>query len=1042
MIRHLLILIIALAAGLGSLVAAASTAQRRDVDLRGYVNPLATTELPFRVPRPGVNVELTQYGDEELDEQLGRMAAAGFTWVRQSFRWDEIEPAPGEYDWQRWDVIVEAVARHPELELVAVLVNAPAWAVDRRDSAIIPATPPDDPRYFGDFARNLAARYGDRIDVYQIWDEPNLTTGWGGREPRAADYLALLRAGYHAIHSADADATVIAAGLAPTTEQGPLNISDWRYLEDLYALGAADSMDAVAGKPYGFDASPDERLVDEGTLNFSRFVRLREIMVAHGDGDKALWASHWGWNSLPDDWAGKPSIWGSVSATGQIEYTLAALNRAEREWPWLGGMILHHWQPDAPPDDPVWGFALLDPDGNPKPLLEALAAREQRGASNGHFPAANAHARYTGVWTFGPLGADIGWIQDSRFEFTFEGSDVGLLLREDDYVAYLYPTVDGQPANALPKDANGNAYIVLTSGSLSPEFNLVPVATGLDSGAHTLSVVADRGSDRWALAGFAVSDGDLAEPYERQIRLALVSAAVAGLAAAVSAMALDWSRLLRPLAGLGRRLSDAAQIALGALTSVLLLAGMLLTWGDTTPNLFRREPAQLLLAILSAGLIYVEPGLILTVVAALLLFILFFNRPDIGLALVIFYAPFFLFPVELYQFAFPMSELLLLLLGPAWALNMLVGWARARRTGTPRRSGWPVLTSMDYALAVWLALGFVTLLWTERRGPAITELRTMIVEPALFYLIFRTSRLDSKAVLRVVDALLLAGIVVAVIGLFLYAQGVNVITAEAGARRLASVYGSPNNVALILGRCLPFALAFALAGIDARRRAAAAFAIVVMLVAAILTQSAGALFLGLPVAIVAVLLLTLRRRALIPLAVLAAAGAVAIAVALRSARFARLLDPSEGTNFFRLRVWQSAVQMLKDRPLTGLGLDQFLYEFRGVYIAPDAWQEPNLSHPHNILLDVWTRMSILGLAVLVWMQAQFWRGTAAAYRRFRGQNDLLLAITIGAMGSMCNLLAHGLVDNSIFVNDLSLVFALLLGLAVWLPRAPAATDHE
>jgi hypothetical protein len=32
------------------------------------------------------------------------------------------------------------------------------------------------------------------------------------------------------------------------------------------------------------------------------------------------------------------------------------------------------------------------------------------------------------------------------------------------------------------------------------------------------------------------------------------------------------------------------------------------------------------------------------------------------------------------------------------------------------------------------------------------------------------------------------------------------------------------------------------------------------------------------------------------------------------------------------------------------------------------------------------------------------------------------------MGSMANLLAHGLVDNSVFVQDLTYVFVLLLGL--------------
>jgi hypothetical protein len=41
------------------------------------------------------------------------------------------------------------------------------------------------------------------------------------------------------------------------------------------------------------------------------------------------------------------------------------------------------------------------------------------------------------------------------------------------------------------------------------------------------------------------------------------------------------------------------------------------------------------------------------------------------------------------------------------------------------------------------------------------------------------------------------------------------------------------------------------------------------------------------------------------------------------------------------------------------------------------------------------------------------------------------------MGSMINLLSHGLVDNSVFVNDLAFVFMLLLGLMNNLANARA-----
>jgi O-antigen ligase len=336
---------------------------------------------------------------------------------------------------------------------------------------------------------------------------------------------------------------------------------------------------------------------------------------------------------------------------------------------------------------------------------------------------------------------------------------------------------------------------------------------------------------------------------------------------------------------------------------------------------------------------------------------------------------------------------------------------------------------------VWVTLGIVSLSWATYRGFAITELRTLIIEPALFYLILRSVRFDNQTLLRLVDALLLAGVVVCLVGLYMYARGEAVITAEDGVRRLASVYGSPNNVGLLLGRCLPFALAFVLTALDKRRRWLAAGALVLMLGTLLLTQSAGAIFLGAPAGIAAVLLLMYGKRALLALIGLGAAAGVGLVVVMQaSARFARIFNLSEGTTFFRLRLWQSTVQMLQDHPITGLGLDQFLYAYRGQYLLPDAWQEPNLSHPHNILLDWWVRLGVLSVALLIWIQVTFWRGALWLYRLHRHDDRYSAAILVGTMGSMAALLAHGLIDNSVFVLDLSYIFVLLLGIVATLAQ--------
>ena len=1034
MTRRYILFIVSLIALCGSITAVFATAADRDHQLRGYVDPTRNADLPFRSPQLGVNAELTQYDPQEMNRQLEMMQQAHVTWVRQFFRWDEIETQSGIYNWSVWDELVTAVDQYPDLQLVAVLMNTPAWARSGDDAT----SPPTDPEMFGNFAHEFAQRYGQSIDYYQIWDEPNLSDAWGGANPRPVYYANMLQSAFNQIHSADAGATVITAALAPTVEQGPRNISDWQYLKALYALGAKNYMDAVAGKPYGFEHPPSNRTVDENVLNFSRIIGLREIMIENGDGQKALWASNWGWNTLPEDWAGSPSIWGQTQ--NRIEYTLEALQRADREWPWLSGAILQHWQPDASLDDPVWGFSIIDPDGNPTVLYTALTDREPPSlAADGLYFAANPHASYSGVWTFSDFGADIGWINDSQAEFAFLGQEVALLLRQDDYVAYLYPTIDGKPANALPTDVAGNAYIVLTNDddTPGPSLELIPVARNLSLNRHTLRITADdlvpdEAQDRWAMVGYAVSSGNLHTPYNRQIFVAILTTFVAAAAVIITGRNIHWRRFRTPVRLIWNSLNSAGQLAIGGATSVALMIGLLLTWGGSTPLLFRKEAVHLGLAVATAGLVYIQPGLLLTLAALGLLFVVVYHRIELGLVLIVFWTPFFLFPVELYTFAFPMVEIMTMVTSAAWLLRNLGKWGKYRQASV---SQYPLsstfawhITALDISVVIWVGLGVISLLWADNLSPAITELRVLFVEPAFFYLVLRTCSTGRKTWVMLIDALLLAGFIVAIIGLYLFFQNEAVITAEGGARRLVSVYGSPNNVGLFLGRCLPFALAYLLIDTGSRRRIIAGVALVTMVLAVIFSQSAGALFIGLPVAFAMVFMLVWRKRAALPLFGLGITGGAAFFLALQSARFSRLLDMSTGTNFARIRVWQSSLNVIRDHPITGLGLDQFLYAFRGAYIMPDAWQEPDLSHPHNFILDFWIRLGLAGVIVFIWMQIAFWREALRCYRYFWQRDTLLLALMIGAMGSMVNLLGHGLVDNSVFVHDLVYIFMLLLAL--------------
>jgi hypothetical protein len=79
-----------------------------------------------------------------------------------------------------------------------------------------------------------------------------------------------------------------------------------------------------------------------------------------------------------------------------------------------------------------------------------------------------------------------------------------------------------------------------------------------------------------------------------------------------------------------------------------------------------------------------------------------------------------------------------------------------------------------------------------------------------------------------------------------------------------------------------------------------------------------------------------------------------------------------------------------------------------------------------VYLDHWTRLGLLGLLAGLAVQVAFWRAVHIPPSGGRGEGGSVFLL--GLAGSMASLLAHGLVDNTLFFPDLALVFCLTLAL--------------
>ena len=356
------------------------------------------------------------------------------------------------------------------------------------------------------------------------------------------------------------------------------------------------------------------------------------------------------------------------------------------------------------------------------------------------------------------------------------------------------------------------------------------------------------------------------------------------------------------------------------------------------------------------------------------------------------------------------------------------------------------------ALAV-IAAGVATTLAADVPRVAWRDLRTVIVEPALLFLVLLSVMRDRADARRLGVSLVLGAVVSAVVALALIPAGA--VVTDAGPPRLRGLFGSPNNLALILERALPVTVGLALVAASRPRLRVAAWAAVALLVAVlVLTFSRGAwigALAGLTVALTPVwrrsvirhsggsrnpvrMLHRLRAAAPLLAAGLVAAALVAATIATGGDNLARLLRPSDAATAARPLLWDSAWRMIADNPILGVGPDNFLYHYPD-YIRPEAWAEPNISHAHNIALDTWLTLGIPGLVVVVAVLAVFARTWNIARRRAAGRNR---ALVYGLGGAMLATLAHGIVDSSLYLPELAATFWVIVALTVILarPRQP------
>jgi beta-xylosidase len=235
----------------------------------------------------GLNIHFVTGHTDELD----KIAAAGFKYIRTDFTWGSMERTRGVYNFATYDELVNNLNKRG---MGAIGILCYSNSLYEKDSlSIHPLThkqqrdvsSPQHPESVAAFAKWAAAmvkHFKGRNVIWEIWNEPNISF-WKPK-PNVDQYITLALATSKAIRAVEPDATII----GPCTSRVPLP-----FIEPFMASGILQYIDAVSVHPYReYSKSPETAIED-----FNNLHRLIEKYAPADKKNMPIISSEWGYST-------------------------------------------------------------------------------------------------------------------------------------------------------------------------------------------------------------------------------------------------------------------------------------------------------------------------------------------------------------------------------------------------------------------------------------------------------------------------------------------------------------------------------------------------------------------------------------------------------------------------------------------------------------------------------------------------------------------------------------------------------------------------
>lgn len=336
------------------------------------------------------------------------------------------------------------------------------------------------------------------------------------------------------------------------------------------------------------------------------------------------------------------------------------------------------------------------------------------------------------------------------------------------------------------------------------------------------------------------------------------------------------------------------------------------------------------------------------------------------------------------------------------------------------------------------------------------KLTLYLIAFALMAAVMRSARLRSS----LITVYLLVATVVSVVGLRQWFFGAAALatwvdpeSSLAGTTRVYSFLGNPN---LLAGYLLP-ATAFSAVAVFAWKHwmpKLLAFTLWIVNSACLVVTFSRGGWIGLVVTGFVLLILLVHwfsvhlprfwRMLAIPLLLGISAAIVLFAVftiePLRDRVASIFVGREDSSNNFRINVWMAVIEMIKDRPILGIGPGNDA--FNRIYPRYQATGYNALS-AYSVLLEIAVETGLIGLTCFLWLMLvalnQGWQ-QMQRLRRFSDREGLWL---LAAISIMIGMLAHGSVDTVWYRPQVSTLWWMIVAIiASYCMPVHASTPSE